>query len=228
MASRRPGGCATIVAFDELKHLVLAELEFDPEVDASMIGVTAVDGVVTLTGHVANYAEKWTAEKIAKRVLGVKAVANEIEVALDLDDTRDDTDIVRSAVNALTWNASVPNGHVKPVVTHGWIALEGQVEWNFQKRAAEDAVKNLRGIRGVTNEIVVTPHAHAGDVKQKIEAAFRRSAEIDSHNIVVETTDSSVTLRGVVRSWAEHEDALNAAWAAPGVTRVLDRISIRV
>ena len=105
----------------------------------------------------------------------------------------------------------------------GWIALEGQVEWNFQKRAAEDAVKNLRGIRGVTNEIVVTPHAHAGDVKQNIEAAFRRSAEIDSHNIVVETSDSSVTLRGVVRSWAEHEDALNAAWAAPGVTKVLDR-----
>ena len=212
---------------NELKHKVLAELEFDPEVDAAKIGVTAEDGVVTLTGHVPSYAEKWAAEKIAKRVLGVKAVANEIEVAINLDNHRDDTEIAISAVNALSWNASVPNGHVKPLVSGGWITLEGNVEWNYQKRAAEDTVRLLRGIRGVTNKIEVTPHVHAGDVKQKIEAALKRSAEVDSKNIVVETTDGSVTLRGNVRSWAEHEDAVNAAWAAPGVTTVFDHISIR-
>jgi osmotically-inducible protein OsmY len=212
---------------NELKHQVLAELEFDPEVDASKIGVTAEDGVITLTGHVPSYAEKWNAEKIAKRILGVKAVANEIEVALNIDDKRDDTDVAISAVNALSWNASVPNGRVRPIVANGWITLEGQVEWNYQKRAAEDAVRSLRGIRGVTNKIEVTPHVHAGDVKQKIEAALKRSAEVDSKNIIVETTESSVTLRGNVRSWAEHEDAVNAAWAAPGVTKVFDHISIR-
>ncbi len=211
---------------NDLKHEVLAELEWDPQIDASKIGVTAEDGVITLTGHVGSYAEKWGAEKIAKRVRGVKAVANETEVALNVGDRRDDTDIAHSAIDALDWNFSVPKDRIKPVVSKGWITLEGEVEWNYQKRASEEALHFLRGVRGINNRITVKPHARVVDVKNKIEAALRRNAELDAKNIVVETSDGSVTLRGNVRSWIEREDAINAAWAAPGVTTVVDRISV--
>ncbi|HEX7191430.1 MAG TPA: BON domain-containing protein [Thermoanaerobaculia bacterium] len=210
----------------DLRRDVLDELDWDPEVDATKIGVTAADGVVTLTGIVRSFTDRWMAEKIAKRVGGVEGVANELHVALIDEDRRDDTDIAISALNALEWNSRVPKDRVKVTLREGWIQLEGEVEWEFQRRASEDAVRWLRGVRGVTNAIVVNPHVSAQDVKQKIETAIRRNAEIDANSIHVETADTTVTLTGKVRSFAEREDAVHAAWSAPGVTRVIDHIAI--
>ncbi len=212
----------------DLKQDVLDELEWDPEVDASRIGVSVEGDVVTLTGHARSYAEKWNAEKIAKHVHGVKALANDIEVGLAVGDQRDDTEIAQSVLNAFNWHASIPKDRITVTVAKGFVTLEGQLEWNYQKRAAEDSVRNLRGIRGVSNQITLKPRVQAADVKNKIEAALRRNAEFDAKKIVVETSDGSVTLRGNVRSWVERQDALNAAWAAPGVTKVVDRIAILV
>lgn len=210
-----------------LQHDVLAELEWDPSVDATKIGVTADDGVVTLTGHVNNYADKWAAERIAKNVHGVKAIANDLEVKLPGAAKRDDTDIAKAAIEAMRWNVSVPADKVQVSVTKGWITLSGELDWQYQKFAAEKSVRYLRGVRGVTNDIHVSPRVAAADVKQKIEAALKRSAEVDSKKISVETSDSRVTLRGSVRSWTEHEDAVHAAWAAPGVRTVIDELRIR-
>lgn len=211
----------------DLKKEVVAELEWDPEVDASKIGVTAEDGVITLTGHVHSYTDKWNAEKIAKRIHGVKAVANDVEVALNIGEERADTDIAQSAVNALQENFAVPKDCVTLTVSNAWVTLEGEVAWHYQKRAAEDAIRNLRGIRGVTNRVTIKPNVHIADVKNKIEAALRRSAELDAKNIVVEAIEGNITLRGKVRTWVEREDAVNAAWSAPGVTKVIDRIAIQ-
>ncbi|HUJ16089.1 MAG TPA: BON domain-containing protein [Thermoanaerobaculia bacterium] len=209
-----------------LRHDVEKELEWDPAIDATKIGVAATDGVITLTGNVRSYSEKWNAEKIAKRVLGVQGVANDVEVVIEETEHRDDGDIARSAVNALNWNFAIPKDKIKVIVTKGWLTLEGEVEWHYQKRAASDAVRNLRGVRGVTNDIAVRPKLQAGDVSDKIQAALKRSAEVDSKKIAVQTTDGTVTLTGTVRSWIEREDAVNAAWSAPGVTKVVDRIAI--
>jgi VCBS repeat-containing protein len=210
-----------------LQHDVLAELEWDPSVDASKIGVTTDDGVVTLTGHVRSYSDKWTAERIAKRVVGVRAVANDIDVKLSSDVSRNDTDIAKAALQALSWNSSVPGEKVKVTVDHGWITLTGNLDWHYQKRNAEATVRHLKGVRGVTNDIHVAPHVGASDVKRKIEAALKRSADVDAGKISVQTSDDRVTLRGSVRSWAEHDDAVNAAWAAAGVGTVVDEIRIR-
>ena|ERR1051326_1675521 len=210
----------------DLRRDVLDELDWDPEVDATKIGVTAADGVVTLTGIVRSFTDRWMAEKVVKRVAGVEGVANELHVALVDEDRRDDTDIAVSAINALEWNSRVPKDRVKITVREGWLQLEGDVEWEFQRRAAEDAVRWLRGVRGVTNAITVNPHVSASDVKQKIEMAIRRNAEVDANAIHVETVDTTVTLTGKVRSFAEREDAVHAAWSAPGVTRVIDHIAI--
>lgn len=211
----------------DLKQDVLDELEWDPEVDASRIGVSVEGGVVTLTGHVRSYGEKWKAEKIAKHVHGVQALANDIEVGLLVGDQRDDTEIAQSALTALNWHYTVPKDRITVTVAKGWVTLDGDVDWNYQKRAAEDAIRNLRGIRGVNNQITLKPRVQVADVKNKIEAALRRNAEFDAKKIVVETSDGSVILRGNVRSWVEREDAVNAAWAAPGVTKVVDRIAIQ-
>lgn len=209
-----------------LQHDVLAELEWDPSVDATKIGVTTDEGVVTLTGHVSRYTDKWMAERIAKRVQGVKAIANDLEVKLSTENQRDDTEIAKAAVEALRWNISVPAEKIKVTVTKGWLTLTGELDWQYQKRAAEHSVRYLKGVHGVSNEIHVAPRVAAKDVKQKIEAALKRSAEVDSRKISVETSDSRVTLRGNVRSWAEHDDALIAAWAAPGVQTVVDELRI--
>jgi osmotically-inducible protein OsmY len=210
-----------------LQHDVLAELEWDPSIDATKIGVSAEDGVITLTGHVKNYASKWAAERIVRGVHGVKAIANDLEVRLPGDSKRDDTDIAKAAIEAMRWNVAVPSDKVKVAVSKGWITLSGELDWQYQKHAAEQSVHYLRGVRGVTNDIHVSPRVVASDVKQKIEAALKRSAEVDARKISVETSDSRVTLRGNVRSWAEHEDAVHAAWAAPGVRTVVDELRIR-
>ena len=211
----------------ELQHDVLAELEWEPSLDASKIGVTADHGVITLSGTVRTYSERWRAESVSKRVFGVEAVANEIDVKLPDRITPDDANIAQRALSALDWNVAVPKGRVKVTVAQGWITLEGEVEWYYQKNAAEDAVRNLMGVRGITNALLLRPRLHAGEVKEKIEAALRRNAEIDAKHISVEAREGTIVLRGDVRSWAEHEDAIHAAWSAPGVVHVEDHIAIR-
>ena len=211
----------------ELRKDVVDELEWDPSIDARTIGVAIEDGIIALTGHVGTYAAKANAEKIVKRVHGVQGVANDIEVKLSTSFERDDVDIARSAVNALEWNVSVPKDRIKVTVTKGWVALDGSVDWYYQKRAAEDVVFMLAGVRGVSNNIsVATKHVQVQDVKGKIEAALKRNAEIDSKKIVVQTSDGKVTLSGTVRSWVARQDAVNAAWSAPGVMTVVDQIRI--
>jgi osmotically-inducible protein OsmY len=211
----------------ELRKDVLDELEWDPSIDARTIGVAIEGGIIALTGHVDSYAAKTNADRIVKRVHGVQGVANDLDVKPPVTFERDDVDIARSAVNALDWNASLPGDHIKVSVSKGWVTLDGEVDWYYQKRAAEDAVGILAGVRGVTDKIVVKARGpKVEDVKNKIEAALKRNAEIDSKKIAVQASDGKVTLSGTVRSWAEHQDAVNAAWSAPGVTNVVDQIRI--
>ena len=211
----------------ELQHDVIDELEWEPSVDASKIGVTADHGVVTLVGEVKSYSEKFEAEKAVKRVCGVQGLANDLDVGVDEIRPPHDPDIAQRALSAIDWNVAIPKGRVKVLVSQGWLTLEGEVEWMYQKRAAEDSVRNLNGVRGITNNLAVRPHVQASEVKHKIQAALRRNAELDAENITVDANGGKIILRGTVRSWAEHEDAIDAAWAAPGVTKVEDLLAIR-
>jgi osmotically-inducible protein OsmY len=212
----------------ELQHDIMEDLRWDPSIDASKIGVAVSSGVLTLTGGVPSYFQKQTAERIAKRVAGVRAVANDIEVQLPSAVQKTDGGIATTALNALKWSASVPDENIKVSVTKGWVTLEGNVEWNYQREAAEKAVEALIGVKGVTNRIAVSPHIKSREVKSEIKAALHRYAELESRNIEVDALDSTVTLRGSVRSWAERKEAENAAWMAPGVTQVKNEIVVTV
>jgi osmotically-inducible protein OsmY len=212
----------------DLQHDVMEDLRWDPSIDASKIGVAASDGVVTLTGAVPSYFQKQAAERITKRVAGVRAVANDIEVQLPTAVQKTDAGIATTALNALKWSASVPDERITVSVSKGWVALEGNVEWNYQREAAEKAVEQLIGVKGVTNRISVSPHSTSREVKSEIKAALHRYAELESRNIDVEAADSTITLRGSVRSWAERKEAENAAWMAPGVTLVKNEIVVSV
>jgi len=210
----------------ELKANVESELKWEPSVNAAEVGVAVKDGIVTLTGHVQSYWQKIAAERAAGRVSGVRAVVNELEIRLPTSSERTDEDIARAALNALSWSVSVPADRIKVKVSKGWITLEGNVEWQYQKAAAEKVVRDLVGVKGVVNLIEVKPRASTAEVKAAIEAALKRSAEVDASNIQVEADGDKVILRGTVRSWAEREEAERAAWRAAGVRSVDNRITV--
>ena len=210
-----------------LQQDVIDELDWEPSVNAANIGVTVKDGVVTLTGSVPHYAEKRAAEQAALRVSGVKAVAEEIEVRLPSSKKRTDTDIATAVVAALKWHVYLPEDALKVKVEDGIVTLDGEVEWQFQKEKAVDVVRPLTGVRGVFNLIKVTPRVSPAGVKEKIRKALERTADEDAGHITVEVDRGEVTLGGDVRTWVEREDAIRAAWSAPGVRAVTNHIKIK-
>ncbi len=210
----------------QIQKDVIDALQYEPSIDASEIGVACKDGITTLTGTVHSYTEKEAAAAVVERVAGVKAVVDEMKVELPQMHERTDQDIARAAVLALEWNVQVPHTRIRVRVEGGVVTLEGDVEYRYQQTAAQDAVRDLIGVKAVINLINVKPVATPLQVKVKIENALRRAAELDAQRIRVEVRHDRVILRGTVRSWAERSEAERAAWAAPGVREVEDDLAV--
>jgi len=210
----------------EIERDVKAELGWNSDLKSTDIAISVKNGVVTLVGFVPRYIDKYEAEKAAKRVAGVLAVANDIEIRLPAVDERPDPEIAREVVTALKNQLPFSHERIKAVVRDGWVTLEGDVEWQYQRLTAERAVRPLKGVKGIINDIKTKPRVEPSDIKQKIQEAFRRSAEVDANQITVETSGGEVILKGKVRSWLERDEAERVAWRAPGVTKVDDRIVV--
>jgi osmotically-inducible protein OsmY len=212
----------------DIKRDVESELRWAPQLDETDVSVKVTSGVVTLTGFVKTYVERYAAEQAAKRVKGVDGVANDLEVRLASDAVLPDPEIARNAVNALRAELPFLHDKIKVLVDHGTVTLEGSLDFGYQRDWAESAVRKLKGMRSISNLIAITPRVQPSDVKKKIQAAFMRSAQLDANRISVEASNGEVTLRGKVRSWAEREEAQETAWAAPGVTQVRNEISVSI
>ena len=210
----------------QLQKSVSAALEWAPDVSSAHIGVAAKDGVVTLTGHVDRYAEKVAAERVASRIKGVRAIAEEIEVHYLGQATTDDEAISVKAANILSWDTMLPSGRIAVKVEHGWVSLTGEVDWQYQRVLAEQDMHRLNGVKGISNQIELAKQVQPADVTLKVENALKRDSALEAAGIKVETEDHTVTLSGHVRSWHDREVAERAAWSAPGVTYVVDRIAI--
>jgi osmotically-inducible protein OsmY len=208
----------------ELRHKVLAELEYDPSVDAANIGVTVNEGVVTLTGHVSSYAQKVAAERAVRRVKGVRAIAEEIEIRLPREKKTSDDEIAKRAANILRWDSQVPKDAIEIMVQDGWVTLSGTVEWQFQRTAVESDIYKLSGVAGVNNHIKIRSRVQATDLQNRIEDALKRNAEIEAEEVNVTVRDGAVTLTGFVHDLAEHDAIRNAVWSAPGVQSVDDQL----
>lgn len=211
---------------EELRRHVLDALEFDPRVDATGIGVAASQGVVTLTGHVSTFSEKYDAEKIAAHVKGVKGIAQELEVRTGYEQGNSDEELAKRAITSIGWNVSIPDNKVQVKVQHGWVTLTGEVSWNFQRVAAESAIRRLSGVKRVANQIKLSNNAQISDVKQRIQDALKRSAALEAHDIQVAVHDRHVTLMGKVNSLADRRVAEQAAWSAPSVISVEDKLTV--
>jgi osmotically-inducible protein OsmY len=216
---------ATMKTDLDLQKDLAAELKWEPRLEEDEIGIAVKDGVVTLTGSVPDYAQRRIAAKAAERVAGVRAVAQELTVKVPDAFRRTDTELAHQVVNALSWDIEVP-GTVKAKVEDGWLTLDGEVEWAYQRNAAERAVRYLTGIKGVSNAVTIKPHASPSDVAQRIKAALHRTAEAESKKVQVTATNGKVTLTGTVRSWPERAEVERAAWSASGVTAVDDRLAV--
>jgi osmotically-inducible protein OsmY len=210
----------------DIQEDILTELKWQPFLVAANIGVSVKNGIATLSGSVDNYAQKLAAERAAKKVTGVRAIAEDIQIGVSPYDRKTDTEIAVSVVNAIRWHSAVPEDRVKAKVENGIVTLEGEVDWEYQRKSAKDAVSQLAGVINVVNRISVRPAALATDVTAKITAAFHRSAMIDAENVRVEVKDGTVTLKGIVRSTAEKDDAEEAAWCAPGVDHVINKLFV--
>jgi osmotically-inducible protein OsmY len=211
----------------QLRQNIIDELEFEPSVDAQDIGVAVSEGIVTLSGHVSSYAEKVAVQHAVQRVKGVRAIAQEIEVRYPGEKKTADDEIAKRALNILKWDAVIPGDAVRVTVQKGWVLLTGEVDWQFQKKAAEDAIRKLSGVTGVSNSITIKPRVSASDIKKKIEDALARNAHVEARAIRVNVSDGNkVRLEGAVDSWDDRDVVENAAWSVPGVQSVDDRLAI--
>ncbi|HTM95305.1 MAG TPA: BON domain-containing protein [Croceibacterium sp.] len=209
-----------------LQRKVIAELEWEPAVESAAIGVSVVDGVVALAGYVKSYAEKLAAERAVRRVAGANAIAEELKVRYDTDAKTADHEIARRIVDVFGWNVLLPKDKLQVKVENGWVTLSGEVEWQYQNHEAKRVAAQINGVTGVSNNITIKQRLHPSDVRKQIEDAFERQAGLDARGVIVAVDGHKVTLSGQVHAWFERQAAERAAWAAPGVTQVVDRIAV--